>query len=510
MYILLEACQHPGILRVLYFATLLLDIVFVLVPIGLIVMLMIDFSKAVVSGDEKASKSTKLVGKRILYAILIFSVPWIVNLFMDFLDSAGLHNSYRTCLENAKSKNFDYYDELLEIEEKLLEEQRNAKIAANNIDKNKDKDTNKPNTGNNIGNNNDNDTPIFIPGDNTSNVVIPDGNKNNNTGNTGNSSNTGNTGNSSNTGNTGSSSGNTSGSTGSSSTARNCQISNNAGKKCYSCKATSCTVNYSFKYQEKIRIDECEGSWCYISSKKCYITKGGFANCISSSGNTTGGSTGNTGNSSNTGNSGSSTGSTGNTGSSSGNTGGSSGSSGGSTGSTTVNYGMLRLAANSLVNTVRGEIGRDNSNSRYGGGTSSWCGHFAVWALKNTTMSNGTTLYSYLSKNGSIGVNASGLWPAFQGNRLSYTAFYKGRAYGGSYSPKVGDVVWYQWKNGYCRSNYGKWNGNTICSDHVEIVTGVTGSSITSVGGNSGTPGLVRERTISLSSDVIIAFGTFY
>ena len=194
MYILLEACQHPGILRVLYFATLLLDIVFVLVPIGLIVMLMIDFSKAVVSGDEKASKSTKLVGKRILYAILIFSVPWIVNLLMDFLDSAGLHNSYITCLENAKSKNFDYYDELLEIEEKLLEEQRNAKIAANNIDKNKDKDKNKPNTGNNIGNNND--TPIFIPGDNTSNVVIPNDNKNNNTGNTGNSSNTGNSGNS--------------------------------------------------------------------------------------------------------------------------------------------------------------------------------------------------------------------------------------------------------------------------------------------------------------------------
>ena len=311
MYILLEACQHPGILRVLYFVTLLLDIVFVLVPIGLIVMLLIDFSKVVISGDEKASKSTKLVGKRILYAVIIFCIPWIVNLFMDFLDSAGLHNSYRTCLENAKSGNFDYYDELLEIEE----------------------------------NNNNN---------------------NNNIGNTGNSNNTG-----------------------------------------------------------------------------------------SSS--------------------------------------------------------MLRLAANSLVNTVRGELGRDNSNSRYGGGTSNWCGYFASWALKNTTMSNGTTLYSYLSKNGSINIAAaSGLWPAFQGNRLEYTAFHKGKAYGGSYSPKPGDVVWYQWDGGYCRSNYGRWNGSTMCSDHVEIVTGVTGSSITSVGGNSGTPGLVRERTISLSSEVIIAFGTFY
>lgn len=317
MYILLEACQHPGILRVLYFTTLLLDIVFVLVPIGLIVMLMIDFSKALVSGDEKASKSTKLVGKRILYAILIFSVPWIVNLFMDFLDNAGLHNSYRTCLENAKSGNFDYYDELLQIEEDYYD---------------------------------------------SLNHTTSDNSNNN-----------------------------------------------------------------------------------------------------------------------------------------------------GGTGSATESNEVLRLTANSLVNTVRGELGRDNSNSRYGGGTSNWCGYFASWALKNTTMSNGTTLYSYLSKNGNINVAAaSGLWPAFQGNRLEYTAFHKGKAYGGSYSPKAGDIVWYQWDGGYCRSNYGRWNGSTMCSDHVEIVTGVTGSSITSVGGNSGTPGLVRERTISLSSEVIIAFGTFY
>lgn len=53
MYILLDACQHPGILRIIYFGSLLLDIVFTLVPIGLIVILMIDFSKAVIGGDEK-------------------------------------------------------------------------------------------------------------------------------------------------------------------------------------------------------------------------------------------------------------------------------------------------------------------------------------------------------------------------------------------------------------------------------------------------------------------------
>ena len=32
MYILLEVCQQPGVLRVLYYATLILDIIFDLEP----------------------------------------------------------------------------------------------------------------------------------------------------------------------------------------------------------------------------------------------------------------------------------------------------------------------------------------------------------------------------------------------------------------------------------------------------------------------------------------------
>ena len=38
MYILLDACQHPGILRIIYFGKLLIDLVFTLLPIGLIVI----------------------------------------------------------------------------------------------------------------------------------------------------------------------------------------------------------------------------------------------------------------------------------------------------------------------------------------------------------------------------------------------------------------------------------------------------------------------------------------
>ena len=122
MYILLEVCQNPTVLRVIYFVSLLLDVVFVLLPIGLVIYLMIDFTKAVVADSEdKQLKSTKLVGKRILYAVIVFAVPWIVSALMSILSSQSIKSEYLTCLTNAKSGKFAYYDELLEKEEALEE-----------------------------------------------------------------------------------------------------------------------------------------------------------------------------------------------------------------------------------------------------------------------------------------------------------------------------------------------------------------------------------------------------
>ena len=74
MYILLDACKHPTFLRVLYFGYLFWEILAVVIPIGLIIMLMIDFTKAVViNKEDEQVKSMKLVGKRIMYAVFIFA-----------------------------------------------------------------------------------------------------------------------------------------------------------------------------------------------------------------------------------------------------------------------------------------------------------------------------------------------------------------------------------------------------------------------------------------------------
>lgn len=132
MYILLETCQHPAVLRFIYFGMLILDILFVIIPICLIIMLLIDFAKAVVANDEGAKKSTKLVTKRIMYAVIIFIVPWVVNLLITILSSVGLDTgtNYVMCLTNAQSGNFEYYDKLLEEEEALEAEKRKENIGS--------------------------------------------------------------------------------------------------------------------------------------------------------------------------------------------------------------------------------------------------------------------------------------------------------------------------------------------------------------------------------------------
>ena len=81
----MDACTNVGILKVIYFIKLLLNIAFIAVPIGLIVFGLIDFSKSVASGDEKdGKKNLNLFIKRLIYGALVFCVPWIVNVVMIY------------------------------------------------------------------------------------------------------------------------------------------------------------------------------------------------------------------------------------------------------------------------------------------------------------------------------------------------------------------------------------------------------------------------------------------
>ena len=63
------------ILGVVYFIRELLELVCIIIPIGLIIMLSLDFMKGVISVDDGKNKVMNYVIKRIIYAVVIFLLP---------------------------------------------------------------------------------------------------------------------------------------------------------------------------------------------------------------------------------------------------------------------------------------------------------------------------------------------------------------------------------------------------------------------------------------------------
>ena len=99
-----NACTDPDILRVIYFIKLIIRIVKIILPIGLIIMGMIDFSKSVVTSDEGVQKKNiQLFVKRIIFAVLVFAVPWIVEFVMVNLGNLTEGVNFTDCLENSES-----------------------------------------------------------------------------------------------------------------------------------------------------------------------------------------------------------------------------------------------------------------------------------------------------------------------------------------------------------------------------------------------------------------------
>lgn len=70
------------------------------ITIALIVLLIMDFGKAVMAGKEDEIKSAqKLAIKRVVYFVIVWLVPWLVNVAISLLDG----NSAQSEANNALS-----------------------------------------------------------------------------------------------------------------------------------------------------------------------------------------------------------------------------------------------------------------------------------------------------------------------------------------------------------------------------------------------------------------------
>ena len=79
-FLAVDACDNVNVLKVYYYIKELLKISFFLIPFVLILMVTIDFAKNVISKDEETMKANTSFGlKRILYAVVIFLIPFFAK-----------------------------------------------------------------------------------------------------------------------------------------------------------------------------------------------------------------------------------------------------------------------------------------------------------------------------------------------------------------------------------------------------------------------------------------------
>ena len=107
-------CGGVEVLKVIKFVWSLLDLVFIFVPIGLIIFISLDFMKNVMAGKEdEMKKNLNLAIKRIMFCVVLFLVPVIVNLVINLLGDAEVDviTNFSDCIDMAQDEDLSQYEE---------------------------------------------------------------------------------------------------------------------------------------------------------------------------------------------------------------------------------------------------------------------------------------------------------------------------------------------------------------------------------------------------------------
>lgn len=101
-------CGGADVLGVIKFVWALLDIVFIVVPIGLIVMVSLDFAKSVIASKEDEMKKNAMIAlKRLIFCVALFLVMPIVSFAISLLGKQDV--SYAKCIEIATTEDLSKY-----------------------------------------------------------------------------------------------------------------------------------------------------------------------------------------------------------------------------------------------------------------------------------------------------------------------------------------------------------------------------------------------------------------
>lgn len=122
LWIVLDACTSSAVLKIILFVETLLKYVCYIIPMGLIVMVSLDFAKNVMSmKDDEFQKNLKLAIKRIIFAVGFFLVPILAKFSINLVSNSAI-GEYESCLQNTQY--ISYYEELEKMQKQLdLEEE---------------------------------------------------------------------------------------------------------------------------------------------------------------------------------------------------------------------------------------------------------------------------------------------------------------------------------------------------------------------------------------------------
>ena len=103
---ILSICSNPDILKVMILVKTVISCICVAVPIIMIVVLMLDYAKAVsASDDTMVMKVTRNIPYRVAAAIIIFAMPLFIKIVVNVAD--GSANEYYDCISNASWSSID-------------------------------------------------------------------------------------------------------------------------------------------------------------------------------------------------------------------------------------------------------------------------------------------------------------------------------------------------------------------------------------------------------------------
>lgn len=103
---ILSICSNPDILKVMMLIKIVISAICVAIPIILIVVLMLDYAKAVSSNDnDLVMKITRNLPYRLIAVAVIFFIPGLVKVIVNIAD--GSANTYIGCIENATPDNIE-------------------------------------------------------------------------------------------------------------------------------------------------------------------------------------------------------------------------------------------------------------------------------------------------------------------------------------------------------------------------------------------------------------------